>query len=198
MPYLATEDNLTPWDWSRDGRFLAVQRVPLHGKRNNELWILKAGDPEHLVPFATEAQSQVDARFSPDGKWIAYDSNESGVYEVYVRPFPGPGGTWKISAAGGYTPQWRGDGKEIYYASPDNKLMAVPISLDPAFHAGDARRPLCDSTDAEWQLLRGRLGRSEIPGQHGARPVGLAAAQPGPELDGGAREEVVSGAPERR
>ena len=136
QPFLETPDNETPWDWSPDGRFLAVLRVPLEGKRFNELWILPASDPKHPVPFATEYQDQGDARFSPDGKWLAYISNESGSPEVYVRPFPGPGGTWKVSVAGGFLPQWRGDGKEMFYLSPDNKLMTVPVSLAPTFHAG--------------------------------------------------------------
>ena len=134
--YLEGPDNLTPWDWSRDGRFLAIEKVPLHGKRYNELWIVDAADREHPIPFAIENPNQVDARFSPDGKWIAYASDESGLSEVYVRSFPGPGGTWQVTTAGGFTPHWRGDGKELYYLNPDNKIMAVPISSEPAFQAG--------------------------------------------------------------
>ncbi len=136
QPFAESSDNQSPWDWSPDGRFLAVLRVPLEGKRYNELWILPASDPKHSVPFATEYQDQADARFSPDGKWLAYTSTETGSPEVYVRPFPGPGGTWKVSVAGGFLPQWRGDGKEMFYLSPDSKVMAVPVALAPAFHAG--------------------------------------------------------------
>ena len=79
---------------------------------------------------------QGDSRFSPDGRWLAYDSDESGRSEVYVQAFPGPGGKWQISAAGGSIPRWRGDGKEIYYLSLDNKVMAVAVDTAPAFHAG--------------------------------------------------------------
>jgi len=136
QPFAESSDNQSPWDWSPDGRFLAMLKVPLEGKRFNEIWILPASDPKHSTPFATEYQDQGDARFSPDGKWLAFTANESGSAEVYVRPFPGPGGTWKISAAGGFLPQWRGDGKEMFFLSPDGKLMAVPIVLAPAFHAG--------------------------------------------------------------
>src|SRR5262249_10597571 len=76
------------------------------------------------------------AQFSPDVRWIAYQSNEGGQYEIYVRPFPGPGGQWQLSTAGGIQPHWRRDGKELYYIAPDGKLMAVPIvvkgaALDP-------------------------------------------------------------------
>ena len=66
-------------------------------------------------------------QFSPDGRWIAYRSNESGRYEIYVRSFSGPDGQWQISTAGGIAPRWRHDGKELYYIAPDGKLMAVPI-----------------------------------------------------------------------
>ena len=136
QPFAESSDNQSPWDWSPDGRFLAIMKVPLEGKRFTEIWILPASDPKHATPFATESQDQGEARFSPDGKWLAYSANESGIVEVYVRPFPGPGGTWKVSAAGGFLPQWRDDGKEIFYLSPDGKLMAVPIVLAPAFQAG--------------------------------------------------------------
>ncbi len=135
-PYLEGPDNVTPWDWSRDGRFLAIEKVPLHGKRYNELWIVDSADRGHPIPFATENPNQVDARFSPDGKWIAYTSDESGLSEVYVRPFPGPGGTWQVTTAGGFAPHWRDDGKELFFLSPDNKIMAVPTSLGPTFQAG--------------------------------------------------------------
>src|SRR5262249_415037 len=70
--------------------------------------------------------------FSPDGGWIAYQSNESGRFEIYVQPFPGPGGKWQLSTEGGSQPRWRRDGKELFYISPDNKLIAVPIRLSSA------------------------------------------------------------------
>ncbi len=135
-PYLQTPDNLSPFDWSPDGRFLAVQKVPLRGKRNNEIWVLEAANLEHQIPFATEATNQGAARFSPDGRWIAYSSDESGASEIYVKAFPGPGGGRRVSTSGGTEPRWRRDGREIYYASPDNKIMAVPIELAPRFRSG--------------------------------------------------------------
>jgi Tol biopolymer transport system component len=134
-PYVESPDSTAPFDWSRDGRFLAVEKIALHGKRNGELWILNAGDLQHQVPFATEGDSE-DARFSPDGKWLAFDSNESGKVEVYVRAFPGPGGKWKISMAGGGHPAWRGDGRELYFVGLDDRIMAVPVNLQPTFQAG--------------------------------------------------------------
>jgi hypothetical protein len=85
--------------------------------------------------------NQAESRFSPDGRWIAYSSDESGRWEVYVRPFPGPGGKWQVSTSGGDYPEWRRDGKELFYLSADEKfadekIMAVPVRLAPTFQAG--------------------------------------------------------------
>jgi eukaryotic-like serine/threonine-protein kinase len=72
--------------------------------------------------------NQRKGQFSPDGRWVAYQSDESGQEEVYIRPFPDPGGQWQISTAGGIWARWRRDGKELYYIAPDARLMAVPIT----------------------------------------------------------------------
>lgn len=82
-------------------------------------------------PFAV-VQSRYEetyGQFSPDGRWITYQSNETGRNEVYVRPFPGPGPSTQVSTNGGSVPQWRGDHREIFYLAPDGRLMAVPIAL---------------------------------------------------------------------
>jgi hypothetical protein len=75
-------------------------------------------------------------RWSPDGKWLAYTSNESGVWDVYVQPFPALDRKWRISPDGGSQPQWRADGKELYYVGPDQRLMAVSVTADSGFDAG--------------------------------------------------------------
>ena len=129
-------DNRNPEDWSPDGRFLSCVVIPAQGKRNNQLWTLDTTAGNRASPFAAEALSQGNSRFSPDGRWIAYVSDQSGTLEVYVRPFPSGPGTWQISTAGGSFPGWRRDGKELYYLSLDFKLMAVPVSADAKFHAG--------------------------------------------------------------
>ena len=77
------------------------------------------------VPFLKTQFAELMPVFSPDGRFLAYQSNESGRTEVYVQSFPGPGGKWQISTAGGVEPHWRADGKELYYRAPDQKLMAV-------------------------------------------------------------------------
>ena len=134
--FAGSADQQTPEDWSGDGRFLSCNVIPTSGRRNTQLWVLDTGAGNRASPFAAEALSQADSRFSPDGRWIAYDSNESGRTEVYVRPFPAGSGTWQVSTAGGALPNWRRDGKELFYMSPDFKLMAVPVSADAKFHTG--------------------------------------------------------------
>jgi len=129
-------DNRAPEDWSSDGRFLSCVVIPAQGKRNNQIWTLDVGGGNRASPFMAEALSQGYSRFSPDGRWIAYASDQSGTAEVYVRPFPSGSGTWQISTAGGAFPAWRRDGKELYYLGLDFRLMAVPVSADTKFHAG--------------------------------------------------------------
>jgi Tol biopolymer transport system component len=124
-----------PTDWSPDGRFL-LYYVP-DPKTGTDLWVLPLdGQRVPFIFLKTEA-SELLGQFSPDGHWVAYQSNESGRHEIYVRPFPGPGEQFPISTAGGVYPRWSADGKELYYIAPDAKLMAVTISAKgSAFEAG--------------------------------------------------------------
>jgi serine/threonine-protein kinase len=79
---------------------------------------------------------EVEPAFSPDGRWLAYQSNESGSFEVYVRPFPGPGGKWQVSTGGGVYPKWSRNGKELFYRTVDSKIMAVTYTASgDSFHA---------------------------------------------------------------
>ncbi len=82
--------------------------------------------------------SQSNAQFSPDGHWVAYTSNESGRLEVYVQPFPGPGGKWMISTEGGTYPLWARNGREIFFRS-DDKMMSASVETQPSFKAGTPR-----------------------------------------------------------
>jgi Tol biopolymer transport system component len=108
-----------PLDWSPDGRSI----LQFSG---SALWIIPMDDGEP-VRLTAGASAVGQARFSPDGRWIAYVSNESGREEVYVRAFPGPGRQQAVSAAGGSEPQWRGDGRELFYVSADDALMVVAV-----------------------------------------------------------------------
>ena len=132
--FLETGEQLGPEDSSRDGRFLAIRKVPVH-ERNYQIWVVEAAS-KRQIPIATEAGDHYEPRLSPDGKWIAYQSDESGASEVYVKPLPGPGGKWKVSTSGGMSPRWRGDGRELFYATPDYKIVAVPILPGPGFQPG--------------------------------------------------------------
>jgi len=136
---LASGSAKVPNDWSPDGRFLLYATVT--PKADSDLMVLPlnkdgfiAGSPS---PFLATPFNESHGRFSPDGRWLAYTSDESGRSEVYVRPFPASsaGGKWQVSTDGGYQPLWRRDGRELLYFSPDSKLTSVEVSTSPAFKA---------------------------------------------------------------
>lgn len=127
---------VAPYSWSPDGRFLFYRDVSSGGFNTGILPLIGDRKPRLFFPKATFAQ--VLAQVSPDGRWIAYSSNESGRYEMYVQSFPTPGGKWQISKDGGFHQRWRGDGKELFYHAADGQLMAVPIAGDSALEIGTA------------------------------------------------------------
>jgi len=126
-----------PLDWSRDGRWLLYQQTD--PKTKYDLWALpmEPGKPpgKPLVYLQT-ASNEREGRFSPDGHFVAYLSDESGRYEVYVASFPEPSLRVPISNGGGYQPRWRRDGKELLYVTPEGKLMSVDVTLGGTFKAG--------------------------------------------------------------
>jgi len=113
-----------PTDWSADGRFIAIERF---GQNAGDIYILPLEEGAREFPFSTTEFNELQAVFSPDVKWLSYVSTESGRAEVYVAPFPGPGRKWQISTNGGFWPQWRGDGREIFYQTQNNRMMSVDI-----------------------------------------------------------------------
>jgi dipeptidyl aminopeptidase/acylaminoacyl peptidase len=114
--------------WSADGRFILYHTGNAGSQTNNDIWVVPTFGDRKPKPFLVTSFFELDARFSPDGRWVAYRSNESGQFEVYVVPFPGPGGKWQVSNGGGLFPRWRRDGKELFYLSPGNKaVVAVPM-----------------------------------------------------------------------
>ena len=139
----ATGD-LRPDDWSRDGRFLLYTHVD--PRTHADLWVLPlAGDGTPsgtATPFANTEFSEEQGRFSPDARWVAYASDESGRSEIYIQPFPAPpngGSKIPISRDGGSEPRWRRDGKELFYFSPDGKLMAADVTEGLTFKASVPR-----------------------------------------------------------
>jgi Tol biopolymer transport system component len=121
-----TPDTDYPLDWSADGRFLLYQRTNL-----NEAWDLWAlpmtGDDRTPLGIATTPFTERMGQFSPDGRWVAYETDESGRPEIMAQAFPISGGRAQISIAGGVAPRWSADGHEIYFVSPDGKIMAAAI-----------------------------------------------------------------------
>ncbi|MEW6208549.1 MAG: hypothetical protein AB1631_09285, partial [Acidobacteriota bacterium] len=138
---LKTDADKFPEDWSRDGRFISYRTRRTRDESGDwDLWILSLSDRKPFLYLQTQYNER-SSKFSPDGKWIAYASDESGRYEVYVRPFPSGAGKWKVSTAGGSQPGWRPDGKELFYLSEDWKLMSVELSGASALAPG-VPRPL--------------------------------------------------------
>jgi len=142
-----TESNYgqVPWSWSPDGKTLAfyqnnpitswdIMTMPVEGSEKTG-W--KPGQPK---PFVNTSAREMYPAFSPDGRWIAYMSTESGSPEIYVQPFPGPGGRWQISTGGGGFPAWSRNGKELFYRTNDSRIMVVGYtSSGDSFHADKPR-----------------------------------------------------------
>ena len=131
-----------PMSWRADGKVLAFTQLNPHtrwdimtlGLQGDEESGWKTEEPK---VFLNGAYDELDPTFSPDGRWLAYYSNESGTFEVYVRPFPGPGGKWQISSNGGMTPRWSSNGKELFFHTLDNKLMVAEYTASSdSFTAG--------------------------------------------------------------
>ena len=135
-PLISDKNVMYPTSWSPDGRVLAytefnpttgadILLLPLKGERKPE-------------PFLRTAFDEYDAVISPNGKWLAYTSNETGSEEVYVRPFPGPGGKWQMSATGGANAVWAPNGQELFYRAR-NAMMVVALDTEPQFKAAKPR-----------------------------------------------------------
>ena len=123
--FLRTAENKIVNDWSRDGRYLVYASTSPETKM--DLWAVPiTGDPRPM-PLLVSAFNEFQAQISPDGKWFAYASDESGTWEVYVQSFPSPGSKRAISAGGGSEPQWRADGRELFYLSGGGTLMSVDV-----------------------------------------------------------------------
>ncbi|MGE0101224.1 MAG: protein kinase [Blastocatellales bacterium] len=115
-------------DWSRDRRFIFFREIS--PKTKFDIWYLDLSDGMNKpkpFPYLETPANEIGSVLSPNGRWLAYASDESGKFEIYVQTFPQLGGKQQISTAGGYAPRWGGDGKELFYHAPDGKLIAVPV-----------------------------------------------------------------------
>lgn len=159
-PLLETAEPKVPLAWSHDGSVLLY--ATQNPKTGSDLWALsmdeglrpstsagrargvtsESKDEPKAFPVVQTAFDEWAGQFSPDGRWVAYQSNESGPFEVYVRTFPGPGSQWRVSTAGGTQPRWRPDGKELFYVAPDTRLMAAPIAMGRDKHSLEPGTPV--------------------------------------------------------
>ena len=137
-------------NWSRDGRFIAYNA---RDAKTWDIWILPmnpntqmVSEDEEPFPFLQTTFNEQRPVFSPDGRWIVYQSDESGRSEIYIRPFPGPGGKWQVSTNGGTRPHWRGDGKELFYLDSDGFITVAKTNLGPSTVEIGVVRPLFTNT----------------------------------------------------
>jgi eukaryotic-like serine/threonine-protein kinase len=136
----------TPTDWSRDGQFIVYTNQDTRTKA--DIWVLPLEGDRHPVSYLATEFNEGAGRLSPDGRWMAYVSDESGEDEVYVRSFPMPAGRIRVSTHGGSRPQWGHDGKKLFYVAPDQKLMVTELGASPT--EPGVPRPLLQLHIAGW------------------------------------------------
>jgi serine/threonine protein kinase/Tol biopolymer transport system component len=154
---LTTSEYVTaPMSWTPDGRVLLF--IEINPTTGFDIWELRMNGPSpgsgqvrKAQPFLRTRFNEMAPRFSPDGRWLAYVSDESGRNEIYVQPYPGPGGKWQISTEGGGEPVWNANGRELFYRSGE-RMMAVDIATQQGFSAGTPR-----------MLFEGRYEPAPIP-----------------------------------
>ncbi len=136
---LKSEVAIRATDWSADGRVLVVERVD--PKTRADILLLPLAGERKPIPFLGTEFNEVNGQLSFDGRWMAYQSDESRRDEVYVQAVPPTGGKWQISTGGGRQPRWRRDGKEVFYLAPDGAVMAAAVNgAGPTFQVGTPTR----------------------------------------------------------
>ena len=143
---------VSPNSWSRDGKYV-VTRIDGMGREPSHLALFKIGG-QTLLPMLASKGNQGNGQISPDGKWLAYATDESGGWNIYATTFPGAAGKWQVSVGGGTEPRWRDDGKEMFYLDAKGMLTAVSISAGSTFSSGTPQplfrvrpRPPISNTD---------------------------------------------------
>jgi eukaryotic-like serine/threonine-protein kinase len=128
VPFATMDRLFDSPDWSHDGRFVIFTGA-MKDDPAPDLWVLPLSGDRKPTRFLQTAFQEDSPAFSPDDKWVAYNSNASGRFEVYIRSFPGPGGQFQVSRNGGWAPRWRRDGKEIFFLGLDGAMMAADVTL---------------------------------------------------------------------
>jgi serine/threonine protein kinase/Tol biopolymer transport system component len=171
---LVPVDGHVQWacDWSADGRSLVyIDRDPSTWQ---DLWSFPLQGDRKPAALVVTRFKEVDARLSPDGRWLAYASDESGQNEVYIQPYPGPGEKRRVSLSGGSAPAWRGDGKELFYLDLEAEPAVMSVSLNPSdaevldaprplFHAGSHVRDYDVTKDGQRFVLNCDTGTGTTP-----------------------------------
>ena len=179
-----------PTDWSLDGRFIVFYLID--PKTRRDVWVLPLTGDRTPFAFAQGPGNETGGRISPDGRWLAYSSDETGAWEIYVESFPAGGGRQQVSAPGGVGPHWRRDGRELFYYASDGKLMAMAVkgSTEPGagfeagpptplfeFHSGSGLQTVAPySASADGQRFLVNLLADESKGEPLVAIVNWAAA----------------------
>jgi Tol biopolymer transport system component len=145
---LKSDFSKEPTDWSRDGRFILFTEQ----KNATDVWVLPLDGDRKPIPLLTTSFFESRARFSPDGRWIAYTSDETGSNQVYIQSFPQRAGKWQVSASGGQEPQWRADGRELFY-SGGGAIWAVDVNTAGGTVVAGVPRKLFDGSVSQGSLL---------------------------------------------
>lgn len=171
---LLDKDGGLPMDWSSDGRFVIFQTSPARDT-SFDLWLLRLAEGRTPTPLLATRAAERRPRIAPNGRLVAYMSDETGRSEIYVQTFPPPGRKWPVTSSGGSIPVWSRDGSELYYISPDRQLMAVAVAGGDVFEAG-AARPLFTLPGAEDWYDVGPDGRFliAVPSTGPARDVPIS------------------------
>ncbi len=162
----------TPLSWSPDGRRMLYGQAG--ATTGQDVWVFSADD-QTLTPFLQSPSNELSAAFSPDGRWVAYVSDESGRAEVYVRPFPGPGTRSQVSVEGGTAPVWSRNGRELFFAK-GNTLFATAVTLGGTFSSGSIQR-----------LFSGPYSFDEVTGNYDVTPDGRHFLVPHSRVDSAPR-----------
>lgn len=165
---IKSNESKTPTDWSRNGSLLYTVT---NSKTKSDLWVLPMEGEKKPRPFLVTDFDEGEARFSPDGRFVVYQSNESGSEQVYVRSFPDGGGKWQVSKGGGTAPKWSRDGKQLFY-NVSARLYAVDLTTAPAFQSGEPRVVYTMLDGGEWDVAPdGRFLVVQSSAQNAAAPI---------------------------
>jgi len=143
---------IQPEAWSRDGRFVVFAAA--HPNTKMDIWVWPRFGKQDPFPILQTPYDEGQSQLSPDGRFLAYTSNVSGRFEVYVQTFPDPTSRWQVSTEGGADPRWRADGRELFYIAADRSMTAVDVQTHPGFHRGVARALFDAKVDDLWEDTR--------------------------------------------